>query len=101
MTNTALDTLSSPSTITADIALLAHKVVFFAAVGSAMSERAYSAVGDERSDVPTADDLAYAVEILGRAMTDRELAWYYEGFAAEHAHWSSDIPSDEIERLGL
>ena len=48
MTNTALDTLSSPSTITADIALLAHKVAFFAAVGSAMSECAYSAVGDEQ-----------------------------------------------------
>lgn len=101
MTNIALDILSSPSTIAADIALLGHKVAFLAVVGSAMSECAYSAVAAERPDAPTGDDLAYAVQALGRAMTDRELAWYREGFAAEHAHWSSDIPSDELERLGL
>lgn len=81
MTNIALDILSSPSTIAADIALdILSKVAFFAVVGSAMNECAYSAVAAERPDAPTADDLAYAVQALGRAMTDRELAWYREGF---------------------
>lgn len=85
------------TTLSAEILALAAKTHFYARVGSAMSERAYDAVGHGRDASPSEDDVACAEEALGHEMSSTERDW----FAAEHAHWSSDIEDDERDRRGL
>lgn len=89
------------TSLSAEILALAAKTHFYARVGSAMSECAYGAVGHDRDASPSEDDVAYAEEALGREMSSTERGWFAEGFAAEHAHWSSDIEDDERDRRGL